>query len=418
MSFAQVSSGVRLTVPKLFGAKGGPMRPSSQSYRALATPVALVFLAALAACSSLESEFQPLDVKPGQFTSAERCGTCHKDIYSVWRNSVHARSVTNPVFQALYLEALEITGGEAKELCLTCHAPTVLVTGDFDLKDPITREGVTCDFCHSLKDTHLDQSRNPFELQLSNIKLGPARDADSSGHLVAFSEFHSSSLVCAGCHQFSNEQGVEILSTFSEWELYRQMGGSKSCQDCHMPLVSAHIVDPKVKRVAGAFVNLHQMPGGHSRHQLTKSLRMRIVELDRDPRGLAVRIKVDNTGGGHHVPTGSPARVIVLGVEALAEGQRYYDERVYQKIIHDQEGQVLHRDSLLFTKAHSIGGDTRIAPFEERVEEFILPVPSDISVQVTATLTYLYSPHQTKETETRILFWTERRELLTRWERK
>jgi hypothetical protein len=378
----------------------------------------LLLIWALAGCSKVESEFQRLEFQSGQFHSAERCGACHKDIYSVWSNSVHARSVSNPVFQELYQEALEITEGKAKQLCLTCHAPTVLVTGDFELTDPITREGVTCDFCHSLKDTHLNRTRDPFELQLSSIKLGPVRDAASSGHDVAFSEFHSSSLICAGCHQYSNDRGVEILSTYSEWELYRERGGSKTCQDCHMPLVSAHIVDPRVKRIAGAFVNLHQMPGGHSRHQLTKSLRMRIVELDRHPEGLAVKIKVDNTGGGHHVPTGSPTRMVVLGVEAVAGEQRFYDERVYKKTVHDAEGNLLNRDSLLFTKGHSVASDNRIAPFEERMEEFLLPVPGNISVQVTATLTYLYSPHQRQETETRTLFWTERKELLTRWERK
>jgi hypothetical protein len=378
----------------------------------------LLLVITLAGCSASEPEFPRLEFQPGQLISAESCGTCHKDIYSVWRTSVHARAVSNPVFQELYQEALEVTDGEAKHLCLTCHAPTVLVTGDFDMADAVTREGVTCDFCHSLKDTHLTRSRDPFELQVSSVKLGPVRDAASSGHDVAFSEFHSTSLLCAGCHQFNNEQGVELLSTYSEWELYREKGGAKSCQDCHMPLVSAHIVDPKVKRVAGAFVNLHQMPGGHSRHQLTKSLRMRILELDRTPQGLAVRIKVENTGGGHHVPTGSPTRMIILGVEAVAQDQRFYDERVYQKIVHDSQGQIVNRDSLVFTKGHSIASDNRIAPFEERVEEFLLPVPGDTSVELTAKLTYLYSPHQRKETETRIEFWSERKELLTRWERK
>jgi hypothetical protein len=75
------------------------------------------------------------------------------------------------------------------------------------------------------------------------------------------------------------------------------------------------------------------------------------------------------------------------------------------------------RDSLLFTAARAIARDTRLAPAEERVEEFWLPLSAEGNLTITATLTYLYSPHDRPETETRIEFLSERKELLTRWVR-
>ena len=209
--------------------------------------------------------------EPGQFISAQRCGSCHKDIYTAWNASLHARAYQDRIFQASYAEVAESQKEEAARTCLTCHAPTALTSNDMKASRAVTREGVTCDFCHSISDIHLSRP-NPFEVRLGRVKLGPVKDAASNAHGVQFSAFHTTSRHCAGCHQFTNSNGLELLSTFKEWEAYRDKGGTKSCQECHMPVVAANIVDPKVKRVEGAFVNLHEMPGGHSLHQLNKSL--------------------------------------------------------------------------------------------------------------------------------------------------
>jgi hypothetical protein len=360
----------------------------------------------------------PVVFEAGRFTSARQCGTCHRDIYMAWQGSQHARALENPIFRESYSEARHLAGEAAIRLCLMCHAPTVVLTGDYALAREVTREGVTCDFCHSLRGTDLHQREHPFLLDVGATKYGPIRDAASTGHRVAFSEFHLSSLQCAGCHEYQNERGIPILSTYSEWEQYRQRGGDKECQHCHMPQVLANIVDPKVKRIRGAFVNLHTMPGGHSRDQLVRALEMRILEVQRVPRGLRVKVRLRNVGAGHAVPTGSPTRKVILRVEAETEGgQRARQERVYQRLLLDAHGVEIRRDSLLFTAARAIARDTRLAPAEERVEEFWLPLSAEGNLTITATLTYLYSPHDRPETETRIEFLSERKELLTRWVR-
>lgn len=368
-------------------------------------------------CRAPEPQAQ-IEFQAGQFVSADRCGSCHKDIFTAWRSSLHAAAVEDAVFQESYKEAIERTAGEAKKLCLTCHAPTVLVTADYDLAQAISREGVNCDFCHSLKATDFSKRDHPFDLEVGAVKLGPIPDATSTGHQVAFSEFHTTSLHCAGCHEYRNPHGVTLLSTYSEWEQYKELGGDKTCQQCHMPQVLANIVDPKVKRVEGAFVNLHYMPGGHSRDQLNRSLRLRIMEAAKSSQGLKVKVRVSNVGAGHMVPTGSPTRTVILNLNvSTGSGQQFHQERVYQRVILDAQGQVIRKDSRMFMEAHRIAHDTRLAPAEQRMEEFLVPVPADENVTVTATLTYFYSPHDRKETEKRIDFMSEKKELISRWAR-
>src|SRR5512138_1234354 len=89
------------------------------------------------------------------FTSASECGRCHQDLYESWRKTFHAQAVSNPAFFA-DLERLEITGGRGvRVMCLSCHSPTTSVTMDYSLTSPVSREGVTCDFCHTVSSVDL-----------------------------------------------------------------------------------------------------------------------------------------------------------------------------------------------------------------------------------------------------------------------
>ncbi|GAB4111270.1 MAG: multiheme c-type cytochrome [Acidobacteriota bacterium] len=381
----------------------------------------LLGLLALATCCLSCGEDQPLppplEIVPGQLTSAERCKECHADIYGFWRGSGHAEAATNPTFRQAWTEAVEALGDEAGHLCLRCHAPAVVVNQDYGLTDRVTVEGVTCDFCHSLTALGKSGAGSPFVLDVGAVKYGPVRDAHSTGHAVAYSEFHDSSEQCAGCHEYTSDQGVPVLTTYSEWEAWMNTGGNRSCQKCHMPLVLANIVDPKVKRVLGGMVNTHSTPGGHSKIQLARALRLRILELKQVSDGVRVQVDVQNTGAGHQVPTGSPTRKVLLTVTAVAGDRREVQSREYQRILHDSAGQPVMRDSLVFTNAAGVLQDTRLKPGESRIENFHFPLPPGGNVEVTATLTYLYSPQQRPETETRIDFLSETRRLTVSWER-
>ncbi|HYL81230.1 MAG TPA: multiheme c-type cytochrome, partial [Candidatus Acidoferrum sp.] len=112
------------------------------------------------------------------YTSSQICAQCHEDIYTTWKNSLHALSLSDPVFDAAYWEAIKLTKGSARTLCLRCHAPTTRVTKDYDQRQPITEEGVTCDFCHTIQATNPFAAGEPYTMRPGLTKWGPLREAE------------------------------------------------------------------------------------------------------------------------------------------------------------------------------------------------------------------------------------------------
>lgn len=360
----------------------------------------------------------PLDLQVGELTSSQKCGTCHKDIYSVWKTSIHARSASTPVFLEAYDQAVRIAGNTAREACLRCHAPASIVTGNLELSNALNQEGVSCDFCHSLVGNSPDSPTKPFVLDVGTAKYGPVRDASDRGHPVAYSEFHITSEHCAGCHEYQTDEGVPLLSTYSEWLDYQSAGGDKTCQDCHMPLVIANVVDPKILRASGSRVNLHSMPGGHSRAQLVKSLRLRIEEVRRTGETVEVRVSVENSGAGHAVPTGSPSRKVILDIVASAAGGQVASQQyTFQRVAVDSGNEPILDDARMFLETEGIQSDNRIAPGERRDVNTSFVLPTSENVDIRASLTYLYSPHDRPETETRLEFVSDTRQLVSSWTR-
>ncbi|HSR68756.1 MAG TPA: multiheme c-type cytochrome [Acidobacteriota bacterium] len=377
----------------------------------------IVISAWAAGCGPSQPQPEPLaQISADKVHRASDCGRCHKSIHAAWQQSLHSAAVSDPLFQASFQEALSEFGEGARQICLRCHAPSALINGDWQLEQAATRDGVSCDFCHSLIGTDLSQPDHPFVLDTGPTKHGPVKDASSVGHPVAYSEFFETSEHCAGCHQYTNPNGVLLLATYSEWQSYAQAGGDKTCQECHMPKIAAQIVDPKVVRVEGGFVNLHAMPGGHSLDQLNKSIRLRITQLEPTRQGLRAVVQVRNTGAGHAVPTGIPTRKLILTLKAVTEdGREVREERTYERIMVDAQGEEILRDSQVFLEAVEETLDNRLAPMEERLETFQLNVPGDQNITVTATLSYYYSPLNEPETEHRFDFMSDSRRLTRRF---
>ncbi|MGB6368703.1 MAG: multiheme c-type cytochrome, partial [Thermoanaerobaculia bacterium] len=78
------------------------------------------------------------EVDPEGYTSARVCGECHSDIYESWKNSLHAFSLTDPIFDTAYMQAVKEAGEEARRVCLRCHAPMTMVNGDYELREGVT----------------------------------------------------------------------------------------------------------------------------------------------------------------------------------------------------------------------------------------------------------------------------------------
>ncbi len=338
--------------------------------------------------------------------SAERCGACHRAIQEAWKSSSHAQAMESRLFQDALDAAEADYGSGARKTCLGCHAPVAALTGDLALEKKVSWEGVTCDFCHSIRSVSMTGANPRADVKFTLVKTGPLKDAVSGAHATEFSAVHTTSTLCATCHEYRNAGGFPVLTTYSEWEKSHYAKDGVECQSCHMFRVAGDVVDPKVQRSSVARINLHQMPGSHSLSQLTSTVKAQLAATHEDGR-LKITVEVTNQTAGHYVPTGSPLRQILLEVRADSyDGQHFREERVYARKVADQQGAPIEREPQAFLKAARVLSDTRLAPGETRTEKFTFAVPDGSQAQVKATLWYYYSPLARTESQKRITFLT------------
>lgn len=369
------------------------------------------YLAATLAAVCLIAPYNPAIAQPAAetikinekgFTSSETCGKCHTGIHEMWKGSMHAQSVTDPIFRASYMEAYLKSGGEAAKLCLRCHAPALKMTKGANPDIFATSDGITCDFCHSVKDVDLKKPSDPFVVDAGLVKYGPNKREDVKQHKTAQSKLHSSALFCASCHEYT-ANGISVMSTYSEWKdsLYAEEG--KPCQYCHMPEIPGEISN-NVTGERGPKVFSHQTAGGHSMTQLQKAVAAKIGRIERSKDKMTVHVDITNVGSGHRVPTGMPSRKLILYCEVRAPGGKVYrDKMVYEKAIFDKNGAELTADAdMMLGVGATIAKDNRIFPKETRKEKFTFYLPEGNKASVFVWVDYLYTPMILQETEMRV----------------
>jgi hypothetical protein len=305
---------------------------------------------------------------------------------------MHAMAVSDPVFKLDYLHALEEHGEKIRGYCLSCHSPATRYTGDIYLKNRISREGINCDFCHSIYAVELENPKDPFKVNPGSTQYGPYQNASSPAHHATYSELHTRSEFCAGCHQLENNSGVLVLGTYSEWKQGPYPEQKVHCQSCHMPKIPGKpIVDPKVKR-SGLEMTAHEFLGGHSEINLQHTATLK-TQLEVEKSKALVTIFVTNAESGHKLPTGTPVRKVILSVKILDDkGNKIAEkEKVYQKVLLDQKGDVLTESYKMILDAASVLSDNRIAPKETRKENFEFDLPPGIKpFSVQSVLRYQY----------------------------
>lgn len=242
--------------------------------------------------------------------SAQSCNACHWSAHDQWRDTAHAGAWRSPAYQA----ALERVGDAT--VCTQCHLPLTnqharLATSyvDEDLSRPVMQdnaqwdptlmaEGVGCAACHVREGTVLG-----------------VREAPGAPHPVVASVELTDSAMCATCHQLSWPDGDRpFYDTYGEWERSAYAKAGVGCQDCHMPPVAAPVA-------ASTFA-------GQASHAFSADLARAVSALVSLPsptiqRGAPypVQLTLQNTGAGHHFPTGSPFKAYRIVGELLgAEG--------------------------------------------------------------------------------------------------
>ncbi len=330
------------------------------------------------------------------FSSSRQCGQCHKDIFADWEHCLHAHSSNNAVFEAAYLQVYFERGEGARKTCLGCHAPVAYFNNDPKLTQPISHEGVSCDFCHSIAEVLPGTPEGPqFRFEFGGVKQGPMKDSKSPAHSTRYNELYRQSLFCKGCHEQVNPSGIPMITTFSEWEQSPYPDKGITCQKCHMEPVAGKTVAEFVKKTTATQISNHNIAAGHSLTKRRQALEIKITTIETHRNRIRVQVDLTNTGAGHKMPTGLPVKKIILEVkvEDANGGHRQMQQRVYQKIVADKQGQVVTRVvDLMLGKAVTVVSDNRIAPLETRRESFTFFVRKPKDQTVSAAAYYSYTP--------------------------
>ena len=314
--------------------------------------------------------------------------------------------------------------------CGACHVPAAAIHAPYNT-DPVAvrgvdAEGISCDFCHKIWDVRLDPAtglpfpdrpgvlsyefRRPFEGH--QFFAGPLDDVSPGED--TYSKLQKSSQFCAPCH-FGLFWGTVVYDSFGEWlrSPYSRKETGKTCQDCHMPSSGAeffaHPEKGGLKRDPSTLVS-HRMPGARDFDLLRNAVSL-ALEAEQLPGGIRVRTKVVNDRTGHHVPTDSPLRHLMLVVRAYSSdaselslkagpvlpewcgsgnpADGYYaglPGKVFVKLLEEMWTGV--SPTAAYWNPTRVVMDTRLGAFESDVGEFLFIAPDSGDVRIEATLLY------------------------------
>jgi len=225
--------------------------------------------------------------------------------------------------------------------CAACHTPAASINNPYGV-DPTTvsgvpAEGVPCDFCHKIWDVKLDEDGVPYANMPGVLSFEFRRPPEDHQFFAGplddvapgedtYSALQTESQICDPCH-FGIFWDTLIYNSFGEWldspysdpEAAQTAGlsESKSCQDCHMPPlgVTQFVRTDKggLQRAAETIFS-HRMPGVSDEELLQNAVTLDATAEIQDGL-IVVEVTITNDKTGHHVPTDSPLRQVILLVE-------------------------------------------------------------------------------------------------------
>ena len=323
----------------------------------------------------------PSTLQSGQ-NEKQACANCHSNANTdipftlpvdEWLEDAHSQSATNPRFLTMY-NGTDMEGnqspltkyGYSKEYgsfplrpdsdqpyygpgykldfpetngnCAACHAPLAAVNDPYGV-DPtklsgVHMEGISCDFCHKIWDVRLDPvSGLPFDNMPGVLSYELRRPPDGHQFFAGplddvatgedtYSPLQTESAICAPCH-YSKFWDTPIYNSFGEWlaSPYRNPETGQTCQDCHMPRLGvtqfATTEAGGIEREPSTIFS-HKMPGADAEYLLQNAVTMN-VEAHKENDKIFVEVEIINDKTGHHVPTDSPLRHMILLVQVTDE---------------------------------------------------------------------------------------------------
>jgi hypothetical protein len=375
---------------------------------------------------------KPLDVD--MFDPPETCGGCHGEIYRQWNGSMHSNSWTDPVYRAVLKLASRGTEGGVDKLCMGCHTPIGVTTGEANPAgtgmSALSDRGVQCEFCHNVSAAR-GIGNAPYVLTPRKfgrpLKFGPFKDALSPYHDTTYSELHTVSAFCGMCHNVTHPfTAMPIERTYDEWKdsIYAAQG--IGCQECHMTPGPGYTRNPgkatpfsKEREhifthwFVGANVMVPTLSGSPVHAELARENLKASATIewlsppDRVNPGelVTMTVRVTNVGAGHKLPTGFPEgremwvdfmvhdasgkQVYRLG--AVKDGRTEPGTRSFKVTIADDAGNII---DLELWKATRMVTDTRLLPkgYADLAYRFTVPADAEGPFTVTADLNYWSFP--------------------------
>jgi hypothetical protein len=362
-------------------------------------------------------------VTSNDFEPVTLCSGCHMDIYNQWKGSMHSDSWADPVYRSALHLMSTFSHGKIDNFCMGCHTPIGVVSReanpDGKNMSDAANQGVQCEVCHNISRTSGVGNGSYVltpKLHGRPLKFGPYKDAVSPIHDTAYSKLHTQSELCSDCHDVTHPfNKVPIERTYSEWRDSPYNGEGVQCQDCHMkpaPGRASPIGKDRDRVYTHYFVGGNALVTqllGSDKHpakaeeMLKSAATVQIIA----PASLStthtdfVRIRVNNVGAGHKLPTGFPEgremwldfKVVdahdrtVYRSGAIKDGKTEPGTQSFKVWLGDKDGKVVDLNVL---EADRILRDTRIPPrgYQDVTYEFDLPKDVVGPLKLVANLNY------------------------------
>lgn len=307
---------------------------------------------------------------------SKSCGHC-MPAYAEWQADAHSQSAINLRFLTMY-NGTDVAGNQSPATrygysrdygrfplrpdptqpyygpgykldfpdtagnCAACHVPVAAAKpggayiADPNRLSPIEADGIFCEFCHKIGDVRLDPVTGlpyPNMPGVLSIRLYRPEEGqqlffgnfDDVTRRVSYLPLEEESAFCAPCH-FGVFWDTLVYNSFGEWleSPYSDPETGQTCQDCHMPIAGYdYFVFPE----KGGLIRdpnrifSHLMPGAADVELLQNAVTLTTTaRLEGDT--VVVQVNITNDKTGHHVPTDSPLRHLILLVQARDEQER------------------------------------------------------------------------------------------------
>ncbi|WP_319586443.1 multiheme c-type cytochrome (seleno)protein ExtKL [uncultured Desulfobulbus sp.] len=381
--------------------------------------VVAALLLAIIPSVSPGKEAQTLDELVQQY-DALSCKGCHPEIFAQWEQSLHAKPMLGPIGRTLatfqgYVNSRDTELKKSREVapgtreflkpCVECHLPQMMdasegvaneiakaiVDGN---EEVLGKLQITCIVCHN-RNAIIRKFRDGKPQP--NVIYGPkfaGPHGDKKFTTAAKSELLADTVFCAQCHQGPNVQHYDepmwCTSTFdSHQQFYVPMGGTESCQQCHMKKEGGHRFPPNYQDPAQTskrlqeWIDLNITAIGYRMKPNAKEL-IPMVVINSE---VVSRI-------GHRFPDGcpSPNRVTLDIKVTTKDGKEIFqDTKIYMpqhKLGYDENTMVYAANRKL-----TLMRDTSLQPFVPKKETIEVKLPDGVQEAVVeAVLTFRQLP--------------------------